>query len=733
MRFIQHSVKSVLKMLLVIGVAVSLTSCDAEAEKREILSLNGEWQVTSSLDTLVPSNFPSKIQVPGLMDMARPAFDSSGYVSSKRNYFWYRKTVNLSFDKYDFAYLKIHKAKYGHAVYINGNYVGKYDFCFTPSYFEVSKYLKNDAPNEIIVRVGASAEVLPDTIPSGYDQERYIYYPGIYDNVELYTGKYPYIENIQVAPDIHNKKILAVVYLENDINESASKINYVVKEKKSGKIVNQGYSDLVKFKKNEKSTLKLEIDIPSCQLWSPESPFLYELTINSAGDTKKTTFGMREFKFDQEKKLALLNGKPYYLRGTNVAVQRFFEDELRGGLPWNREWIEKMHDKFKEMYWNSHRFHIGFAPDDWYDVADEKGFLVQDEYAVWGVRSPKEKKKHSASVLAKEYRAWMKERWNHPSVVIWDAQNETVWGEIGKAIEMVRDLDLSDRPWENGYSAPQSPKDVIESHPYMFVKENQGTFAIMPPWRYDPAKVFPHLPEGGWLKNELAITPELFNDANDKDPSPDGKDYPNAYIINEYGWIWLYRNGTPAWIAEEAWRYYPEYDTPEKRFEWRARVIAAKTEYWRSRRDIAGIMHHCALTFDRPTEPRSTLSDDWQDVEKLIFQPMFKKYAKSAFAPVGIMIEKWDDQFKPGEELTIPVVLFNDLYDDWQGEVTFKLLQEGKIIETKKQNAKVESLKRSTINFDIKIPTLETNYEMIAEFNLDGEAIFSTRIFKVRK
>jgi hypothetical protein len=39
------------------------------------------------------------------------------------------------------------------------------------------------------------------------------------------------------------------------------------------------------------------------------------------------------FSFDKDKKVALLNGKPYMLCGTNICIYRFFEDPERSILP----------------------------------------------------------------------------------------------------------------------------------------------------------------------------------------------------------------------------------------------------------------------------------------------------------------------------------------------------------------------------------------------------------------
>ena len=109
------------------------------------------------------------------------------------------------------------------------------------------------------------------------------------------------------------------------------------------------------------------------------------------------------------------------------------------------------------MNWNSARYCIGFPPEQWYDVADELGFLIQDEFPIWYVGENAVPRELRSEELAREYAEWMQERWNHPCVAIWDAQNETITAETGKAIRAVRGLDLSHRPWDNGWSPAQRP------------------------------------------------------------------------------------------------------------------------------------------------------------------------------------------------------------------------------------------------------------------------------------
>jgi beta-galactosidase/beta-glucuronidase len=50
-----------------------------------------------------------------------------------------------------------------------------------------------------------------------------------------------------------------------------------------------------------------------------------------------------------------------------------------------------------------------------------------------------------AEEMIEEYTRWMRDNWSHPSVFMWDANNETVSPELGKIINTVRSLDLSGR------------------------------------------------------------------------------------------------------------------------------------------------------------------------------------------------------------------------------------------------------------------------------------------------
>ncbi|MHC4323286.1 MAG: hypothetical protein ACYSUX_03320 [Planctomycetota bacterium] len=110
------------RALLIILVAslFGLAGCEKSAQLqaperigRLVIDLNGTWEIAQGSMDSVPAVFGHKVPVPGLVDMAKPAFDDVGKKSPKRQAFWYRRTFTVDANIPDVALLKIHKAKYG--------------------------------------------------------------------------------------------------------------------------------------------------------------------------------------------------------------------------------------------------------------------------------------------------------------------------------------------------------------------------------------------------------------------------------------------------------------------------------------------------------------------------------------------------------------------------------------------------------------------------------------------
>jgi len=687
-----------------------------EPSGRLVIDLNGTWEVAQGSMDSVPAVFERKVPVPGLVDMAKPAFEEIGKKSPKRQAFWYRRTFTLDKDVTDVAILKIHKAKYGTKVLLNGSLVGEHLPCFTPALLDVRPFLKAAGQrNELIVRLGADRESLPEGTPAGWDFEKYLYIPGIYDSVELILADAPYIERIQTVPDIEQFRVKVVAEIENVDARESFDLYFRLREARTGINVESGAVGIADAAGKQKLTVSFDIPIKDCNLWTPEDPFLYELKLATKGDDTSVRFGMRSFKFDKETGRAVLNGKTYFMRGTNVCIYRFFEDADRGDKPWRAEWVRNLHRKFKGMNWNSIRYCIGFPPDFWYDIADEEGFLIQDEFPIWLLSEAPEKP--VAEKIIPEYTEWMQERWNHPCVVIWDAQNESVTEETGKALTAVRHLDLSNRPWDNGWAPPQSQDDCIETHPYFFSK----------------------LWHDYWADDRQFALSDMANISGRPSVRKEQENDRLPIIINEYGWLWLNRDGTTTCLTGSVYEKLlgPDSTVAGRRLLY-ARYLAALTEFWRTHRECAGVLHFCGLGYsragDKPRPEGGATSDHFIDLEKLTFEPNFEKYVRDAFSPVGLMIDFWAEQLEAGSQQKFEIVLINDLPVPFKGPVRLAIERDGKTIAEKITDCQIDGLDRSIVAFDMEIPKEEGQYQLVAELTLrDGTKIRSLRDFLVSR
>ena len=139
----------------------------------------------------------------------------------------------------------------------------------------------------------------------------------------------------------------------------------------------------------------------------------------------------------------------------------------------------------------------------------------------------------------------------------------------------------------------------------------------------------------------------------------------NPLIINEYGGLWLNRDGSPTTLSQPVYDYLMSPSaTVAERSHLYARNMAAITEFFRAHRQAAAVMHFCGLGYSRAD---GQTSDDWIDVGKLTWNPDFYTYVRDAFAPVGLMLDVWADEYPGGKSRDIPVVVFNDLDKPWTG------------------------------------------------------------------
>jgi hypothetical protein len=706
-------------------VGLSGTSWSGPAQ-RHIQSLDGTWRIADSRSaTPMPAAFDRRVTVPGLANLAQPEFKDidrftsrenmankvrsklvppewltnywTGKVDQDRNYFWYETTFRAP-RRRAVATLKIAKAQFGTAVWLNGQPMGDYAGCFTASYYPLNNAIRWNEENTLVVRIGAHPAVLPDTYPTGSDFEKIKWTPGIYDSVSVIYSDNPVIESVQVAPRVESDEVLVQTRVRNHgATAVAIALAHQVKTWKGGKTIATGAPVPLALQPGEERVVTQTLRIPNARLWSPDDPFLYAMESSTGGDSVTTRFGMREFRFDAKTQRAYLNGNVIYLRGSNITLHRFFEDPLCQDRPWNEPWVRKLLGELpKRMNWNYFRFCIGPVPDRWLDICDEMGLLVQNEFFIWtGAPGWYEgySRQHDRDELIRQYQDWMRDNWNHPSVVVWDANNETRDEIFAKVIPAVRHLDLSGRPWENSYNPPDHPDDPVEHHPYLMFSGYRGQLTF----RMTDLEAMDGKPTKGQLPSDT-----------------------NPPLINEYGWLWLNRDGSPTVLTENVYATLIGTNaTARARLDLYAYLLGAKTEFWRAHRHYAGIIHFVYLTC---SYPGVYTADHFADVSKLKLDPAFEDYVGQSFKPIGVYLNFFQPTLSSGQSRSFKVMLVNDLNRAVRGSLRLTLVNaKNKELARAEKQLELDALGDASIQLPLMIPSHASGNAMLrAAFHEDG-------------
>ena len=721
---------------LILVLILSLRFAQSQ-NPRIVIDLNGTWDFDQTTAAFPPEKFTRKIPVPGLVHLAEPKIDEydkffkrPGKPVSKEQfnlynldyiprYSWYRKSVFIPGELENReGMITLKKSQYVTQVYINGIDLGTSMSCYTPVEFPVNKAVKFGADNEILIKVGERIW-LPAEAAGGTDKEKEHYLPGIWDDVFLsFTGNIR-INRLLVLPSVSDKKITvktqvrslipAQIFYGDPMSDSID-IEVVITEKISGKKVaaSQGRFEA---KRDNLSEMILEIPFSDFTSWTPEKPFLYTATArlkngNSVSDELSHQFGMRDF--TTKGKFFFLNGEKYYLRGTNITLQRFFEDPDCGNLVWDREWVKKLLVNYpKQLNWNAMRICVGIVPDFWYDIADEYGLLLQNEWLYWQNHGWDDQ-------IRKEYTDWVWSDGSHPSIAIWDAINENTDMFIGNIlIPELKKLDPT-RIWDAGYMREGLMKtdEMDEPHPYEGRVPANG-----------------HVPEGNFYPlGNLDYKPWAYSMIREaKVPQ----------LANEYGWIWLWRNGLPSKLTVNEYNYYlGNNSTPEQNRDFQAYYMQLETEWLRSEPELAGVLAFCYLANNYG------YTGDWfiDNIKDLTPAPTLKWFA-NAFYPSAVFINLTDERYVkntdpliPGEKLTFKLAKVNDTSHEIKGKVTLRILSSnGKTSVRSVIPVTMSAFDRSFFEVEIVLPKKPGGYLLLAELMADGSInpVISRRFIKV--
>lgn len=432
-----------------------------QMERKNWINLNGIWQfqpgVTGDIAP-IGKNLTGSILVP------YPVESAISGVMKHHERIWYRRTFSIPSEwKGQRIRLNFGAIDWESEVFVNGKSVGVHRGGYDPFSYDITSYLTGKGPQELIIRVFDPTE--NGGQPRGKQATQGIeimYTPstGIWQTVWLEPVPQIGINDLKITPDIANSSLKLTV----NTMGSTKGVSVAVQVKTSGKVVQSTVGN---------PNTEIVIPVPNARLWSPDDPFLYDLSI-ALIQNKKTVdqvasyFGMRKIsieKIDGFQKI-MLNNKFVFELG--ALDQGYWPDGLYTAP--TDEALRFDLEQQKALGFNMIRKHVKVEPYRWYYWADKLGFMVWQDMptaqSYGGVDA-------DANQYSAELTRMVQTHWNIPSIIMWVVYNEKCGQDvINKTIptpalsKMVKDLDPSRLVNEaSGYDWYGSG-DIADSHTY---------------------------------------------------------------------------------------------------------------------------------------------------------------------------------------------------------------------------------------------------------------------------
>jgi hypothetical protein len=174
-------------------------------------------------------------------------------------------------------------------------------------------------------------------------------------------------------------------------------------------------------------------------------------------------------------------------------------------------------------------------------------------------------------------------------------------------------------------------------------------------------------------------------------------------VINEYGWLWLNRDGSPTLLTENVYAQLMGTNvTARERLDLYSYLLGAKTEFWRAHRQYAGIIHFVYLTC---SYPGVYTADHFADVAKLKLDPAFADYLGEAFKPIGVYLNFFQPTLDAGATRSFKVMLVNDHAQAVSGTLRLALTTEkGRELASMEQRLDLKELGDAACDLSLAVP-----------------------------
>ena len=401
-------------------------------ERNDWKNLNGLWKyaITKKGDP-TPAAYQGDILVPFAVESS---LSGVGKMINEKEELWYQRTFDIpSAWRSKQILLHFGAVDWKAEVWVNDVKVGEHTGGFTPFYFDITSVL-NKGNNDLVVKVWDPSDRGEQPRGKQIANPHGIWYTpvtGIWQTVWLEPVATQYITNLKTTPDIDNNSVKVEVAANTT---SADKVEVKVFDGKN--LVAKGAA---------LNGVPVELTMPAnAKLWSPDSPFLYNMEVTLYKDGKaidqvKSYTAMRKYSIRKGQNgitRLQLNNKDYFQFGP--LDQGWWPDGLYTA-PTDEALVYDL-KKTKDFGYNIVRKHVKVEPARWYTHCDQLGLIVWQDMPNGGPSPQWQARNYfngtevirsaaSEANYRKEWKEIIDCLYSYPSIAVWVPFNEA-WGQF---------------------------------------------------------------------------------------------------------------------------------------------------------------------------------------------------------------------------------------------------------------------------------------------------------------
>lgn len=517
-------------------------------ERKEWINLNGEWSyqfdfVGEGVEKKLydSKGFEGKISVPFAPESELSGVKYTDFI----NHIWYQRDIQIPSEWSDRnVILNFQAVYYFSEVYIDGSLAGRHFGGSTGFAIDITRFVSDAKSHSLVVH--AYSDTRTQKQSAGKQNVRhtpfecmYTRTTGIWQTVWMEPVDEKGIKGTHVVPDIDQQQVVVhpQFYAQDGGTLTVSMFD-------GKKLVAKRTAPA-----NDASVIVLQLK--NQKLWSPESPFLYDLVYEVTDAEGKVVdevysyVGMRKFHCSGNK--TYLNNQPFYQR--LVLDQGFYPDGI-----WTAPSDEALkHDIELSMQagFNGARLHQKVFEERFHYWADKLGYITWGEAPSWGMNT------NDPEVARNFITEWSEEvvrDRNHPSIVTWTPMNEEFWPDRVQYPRFVCDLyDITKlldptRPFHDVSGGVHVKTDIYTTHNY----------------EQDPKRLIDDVyKDGKWMQApHSAIDLYWTNVGYNRPTDVNIYDYPSyespsmPYILDEFGGIkWVKGQDKNTGNSQVSWGY----------------------------------------------------------------------------------------------------------------------------------------------------------------------------------